>query len=263
MIRVLSLGAGVQSSALVLMASAGIIGPMPDVAVFSDTGDERRETYRHVEYLHSKMTFPLVVVRRSEMSLSESTIAHYREEGGFDQTPPFFHPGGMLAKHCSKEWKTRVVVKYVREHFMGLGPGERGPSEKSVEMWMGISRDEIVRMKPNEVPWIENRFPLIDRNMRRGDCVKWLVENGHPVPVRSACVYCPYRSGEEMQEMKNRQNVDDDWKRATDFDDAIRNGGAGTYGPLYVSRTLKPLREVEFDRQPSLFENECEGGCGL
>ena len=35
---VLSLGAGVQSSTLALMAAKGEVTPMPDVAVFADTG---------------------------------------------------------------------------------------------------------------------------------------------------------------------------------------------------------------------------------
>jgi hypothetical protein len=37
-LRVLSLGAGVQSTTLALMAAHGEIGPMPDCAIFADTG---------------------------------------------------------------------------------------------------------------------------------------------------------------------------------------------------------------------------------
>ena len=39
-LRVLSLGAGVQSTTLALMAAHGEIGPMPDAAIFADTGWE-------------------------------------------------------------------------------------------------------------------------------------------------------------------------------------------------------------------------------
>ena len=41
-LRVLSLGAGVQSTTLALMAAHGEIGPMPDCAIFADTGWEPR-----------------------------------------------------------------------------------------------------------------------------------------------------------------------------------------------------------------------------
>ena len=44
-LRVLSLGAGVQSSTLALMASRGEIGPMPDCAIFADTGAEPAKVY--------------------------------------------------------------------------------------------------------------------------------------------------------------------------------------------------------------------------
>ena len=39
-LRVHSLGAGVQSTTLTLMAAHGEIGPMPDGAIFADTGWE-------------------------------------------------------------------------------------------------------------------------------------------------------------------------------------------------------------------------------
>lgn len=261
-LNIISLGAGVQSTTMALMAAHGLITPMPDAAIFADTGDEKRRTYAHLDRLEKILPYPLIRVRRSEMSLSESTIAHYAGTGGFDQTPPFFFPGGMLAKHCSKEWKTRVVGRKVRE-MIGLVPGQRGPKGVAVYMWIGISRDEAQRMKPNEAPWIENIWPLIDKNMRRGDCEKWLARNGHEIPVRSACVFCPYASDAEREDMKNHSQVDDDWERATHFDFAIRPGGNGTYGPLYVSNQLKPLSNIEFGMQGSLFGNECEGMCGV
>ena len=44
-LHVLSLGAGVQSSCMALMAARGEIGPMPTAAVFADTGDEPASVY--------------------------------------------------------------------------------------------------------------------------------------------------------------------------------------------------------------------------
>lgn len=38
--QVLSLGAGVQSTTLALLAAHSVIGPIPDCAIFSDTGWE-------------------------------------------------------------------------------------------------------------------------------------------------------------------------------------------------------------------------------
>ena len=47
---VLSLGAGVQSSTLLLMSCLGEL-PKLDCAVFADTGWETKATYRHLEWL--------------------------------------------------------------------------------------------------------------------------------------------------------------------------------------------------------------------
>lgn len=52
-LRILSLGAGVQSTTLALMAAHGEIGPMPDAAIFADTGNEPDAVYDHLQWLMS------------------------------------------------------------------------------------------------------------------------------------------------------------------------------------------------------------------
>ncbi|PKH48034.1 hypothetical protein CVH13_00062, partial [Dehalococcoides mccartyi] len=47
---VLSLGAGVQSTTILLMAIKGQL-PRPDVAIFADTGAESQRTYAHLAWL--------------------------------------------------------------------------------------------------------------------------------------------------------------------------------------------------------------------
>ena len=63
-LRVLSLGAGVQSTTLARMATHGEIGPMPDCAIFSDTGWEPTAVYEHLAWLMSPhvLTFPIHIV---------------------------------------------------------------------------------------------------------------------------------------------------------------------------------------------------------
>jgi hypothetical protein len=43
MIRIISLGAGVQSTTMALMAAHGEINPLPDCAIFADTQWEPRK----------------------------------------------------------------------------------------------------------------------------------------------------------------------------------------------------------------------------
>lgn len=51
--RILSLGAGVQSTTLLLMSRHGDIAPL-DGAVFADTGWEPQEVYRHLAWLEQE-----------------------------------------------------------------------------------------------------------------------------------------------------------------------------------------------------------------
>jgi 3'-phosphoadenosine 5'-phosphosulfate sulfotransferase (PAPS reductase)/FAD synthetase len=53
--KVISLGAGVQSTALALMAANGEIGPMPDCAIFADTGWEPEAVYSHLARLREAL----------------------------------------------------------------------------------------------------------------------------------------------------------------------------------------------------------------
>ena len=59
---VLSLGGGVQSSVMALMAGERAFGRMPDCAIFADTHWEPPSVYEHIEWLKDRLRFPLHVV---------------------------------------------------------------------------------------------------------------------------------------------------------------------------------------------------------
>ena len=51
--HVISLGAGVQSTTMALMAAHGLLTPMPIAAIFADTGAEPEPVYDHLDWLSS------------------------------------------------------------------------------------------------------------------------------------------------------------------------------------------------------------------
>ena len=69
-LTVLSLGGGVQSSVMALMASqsllptgsGGAFDRIPDCAIFADTRWEPPSVYEHIEWLKDRLSFPLHVV---------------------------------------------------------------------------------------------------------------------------------------------------------------------------------------------------------
>ena len=134
---------------------------------------------------------------------------------------------------------------------------------KPTEMWLGISTDEIQRMKWSRMYNIEYFYPLIYHNISRNDCVKFFKDNNFPVPVKSSCVFCPFHSDKFWLDIKKENG--DAWKDSVRADRAIRDSSArGVKDKLYLHRSLKPLEEVDLNEdQLDLFEEECEGYCGL
>jgi hypothetical protein len=268
MLEVLSLGAGVQSSVMAIMAARGELTPMPNCAIFADTGDEPKAVYDWLAYLIQKLPFPVHTVRGRFKRLSdEFTHITKSKNGNYYQsaTPPAHVFGdnkdkGMLRRDCTTSYKIRPIQKFVRGLLKQTG-------EKKASMWIGISTDEAVRMKPSRVNYIENKWPLIDARMSRSDCLGFMERNGYPRPPRSACVYCPFKSDIEWQQLKD--NAPKDFAEAVriekNFHDGLKKTTRFKTAEAYFHKSGKPLNQVEFvdSRQADFFNNECEGMCGL
>lgn len=279
MLRVLSLGAGVQSTTLALMAAHGEIGPMPDVAIFADTGNEPAAVYEHLSWLRSANVLPFPVNVISAGNLGEEILAATRGESlrGSHARPPFYvkvmqangsaFTDGMIRRQCTGDYKIDPIMKEVRR-LIGLVPRQRWPKEVRVEQWIGISMDEVIRRKESRVPAIVHRWPLIEKGMTRYHCLQWMERNGYPQPPKSACTFCPYRSNEQWRHVRDTDPAG--WDYAVRLDGAIRHGlrDDSLRGELFVHRSLVPLEQVDLSTdaergQGDLFGNECEGMCGV
>lgn len=270
---VISLGAGVQSSTMLLMALEGAFDKVPDYAVFADTGAEPKVVYDYLDWLESVVDGRIPIIRASRGSLTDDLYSYMAGERRRVANPPFFvqneadgkRKSGILRRYCTKEYKIEVVVKAIREQVLGLKPRQRVPKDVRVEQWMGISTDEAIRMKPSQYPWITNRWVLIEKNMSRDDCLQWMADHNYPLPPKSSCVFCPYHSDAMWQDLKT--NHPEDWKTVVELDRAIRNGMPKVNGQVYLHRSMKPIDEIEFkvndEDRDELFGNECEGMCGL
>ena len=128
---------------------------------------------------------------------------------------------------------------------------------KPTEMWLGISTDEIQRMKWSRMYNIEYFYPLIYHNISRNDCVKFFKDNNFPVPVKSSCVFCPFHSDKFWLDIKKENG--DAWKDSVRADRAIRDSSArGVKDKLYLHRSLKPLEEVDLNEKVEGLVNKSE-----
>ena len=263
----LSLGAGVQSSALLVLACTDDRVPKPDVAIFADTGDEPAWVYEYLEVLKTYAeSHGIEVIVAQKGRLSEWVVDRQRSGERFISVPLFTKNSdgstGMLMRQCTQEFKIQPIIKAVRKH-MGYKPRQR--VKERVRCMMGISLDEVERLKPSPLNWCTNSFPLVDLGITREDCYKIIEDVGLPKPERSACVYCPYHSDSYWKWLQD--NHPDEFGKAVEFDNDIRDMTArGRNSPGYVHRSLTPLSEVIFGGDPDqvdMFGSECEGMCGV
>ena len=261
-IRIISLGAGVQSTVLALMAAKGELTPMPDCAIFADTGYEPEGVYEHLDWLEKQLPFPTYRVMQGNIKqdIEKGLNTHGTR---FVAMPFFTKQGGMGMRQCTNDYKIVPLKKKTRE-LLGLGYRERAKNQVS-ETWLGISWDEMQRMKESRDKYIYHRFPLIEKQMRRHNCITWFEEHysGRPL-AKSACIACPFHDNTLWRDMKVNDPVS--FADAVDFDKKIRN--LPTFKQeQYVHRSCKPLDEVDFDNAEDKgqmsFLDECDGMCGV
>ncbi len=276
-LRILSLGAGVQSTTLALMAAHGEIDPV-DVAIFSDTQSEPQSVYDHLARLMAPGVLPFKVVIVSKGSLRQELIDASEGTRGAWGRPPLFliNPDGskgMTRRQCTQVYKLDVINREVRR-LAGIKRGSRGPKHVTVQQLIGISIDEAQRQKDARFRWIENEYPLVRMGITRAECVEKLEAWGWTAP-KSACTFCPYHNDALWQDMK--ENDPRSFADAVAIDDMLRGPGLRLTlrGEAYLHGSRQPLKLVKFDEliaakaarkerpQGNLFGNECEGMCGV
>lgn len=283
-VHTISLGAGVQSTVVYLMAAEGLIRPTPAAAIFADTRWEPSRVYRHLEWLESLETpVPIPVVRVSGGDLYDTTWRAARTPGAgrspFTEIPTYVYKQdgsiGQRRRQCTQAVKIKAIIRKVRE-IAGRPPGRRGSLGPWAVQWMGISTDEAHRMRDARDPWLANRYPLVDMRMSRADCIRWFEERypGREL-AKSSCVGCPYHSNRHWLELYREEP--EDMERTMLLDEHLRSPeriAVETSGiPQYLHRSGRPLREViaEMDRNDRLqlrliddhdtFGEECDGYC--
>lgn len=306
--EILSLGAGVQSSTLLLMSCAGEL-PKLDAAIFADTQWEPEKVYAWLEYLKeqaAKAGIPIIVrtvgnirtdildfwyQRKSADGKRHASIpAFIKNPDKTDQVQTlwgiedFTEEGtrGKTRRQCTGTYKIDLIELATRQ-ILGLKKKERWPTEPSVRQWIGISADELHRLKKDPRPAIRLWYPLVHhlvsprkkglfkQGYDRQDCIDWMKRTGHPEPPRSACIGCPFHSDAEWVAMK--RDFPHEFEDACQVDELIRanddkRNPGDLIGKPYLHDSLIPLRMVEFDPSCDVssgrgMSNECVGVCGV
>lgn len=275
---ILSLGAGVQSSAVLLMSIRGLL-PKIDHAIFADTGWEPPDVYQHLEWLEKQAKVAGIPLHRVENgSIRDGAINQVdgSKNGGKRWGGMPFHTlsadgkRGIARRQCTEEYKINPLTRFVKREILGLRKGQKVPKDAVIDQWFGISADEPQRMRSSPDKWRRYCYPLIGlpddylgKPWRRWDCINWLKEN-YPDRVipRSSCIGCPFHSDDEWRRLK--ESFPQSFADAVEIDKRIRNL-QGMNAKTFLHRSCKPLGEVDLSEsaQIDLFGNECEGMCGV
>jgi len=253
MIKVISLGWGVQSWTLAAMVALGELEPV-DYAVHSDTTWEMSYTYEFAEQWTPWLEERGVnVVTVSDENCADKVVDKWG--GTFISAYTISNnSNGQLRRQCTQRWKIAPMRRWWNEFRNG----------DQIELWLGITFDEVFRAKESDAKYITNRFPFLEMNMTRNDCLRWLRDHNLPTPGKSSCTFCPYHNKKMWEQLKRTGGAD--WEQAVSVDEAIRD--KRPLYPLFVHPARVPLPDAvkipedEGYVQPELFDTSdvCDSG---
>lgn len=276
--NVISLGLGVQSTALYYMSSMGEL-PRADFAVFADPGKEKKSTIAYLKYLKNwsreNNGIPIIINRKK--NLYRDLLKSENSTGQrFSSIPSFTlnkdGSTGMLRRQCTGEYKIEAVNTAIRERLK-----TKSLKGYKIIVWKGITTDEIDRMSVPDADWRFHYYPFCgytvskqgatkDENpalRSRVDLMLWYQKNGLPVPSKSSCVFCPYQSDAAWYDLKI--NNPSDFRAAVKVDRAIRDSSQkGITQKAFLHRSCVPLEEIEFrPGLPDLWAGDCLDNCHI
>lgn len=261
--RFLALGAGVQSSTVLMLTLAGELPPVA-AAIFADTGWEPPAVYAHLAAMEARCAdagLPLVRVK-------DGDIRDFTRKPGTGapwDAPFYLHRAdgsiGPATRQCTRALKIRPMRREIRRRMAAAG------ARRAVQVF-GISADEFHRMRQPDVGYLDHDYPLVEMRWTRATCIAYLAERGVVAP-RSACIGCPFHSDAEWRAIRARP---DEWAEAVEWErrvQAERLAGSGMTGVPFVHRSGVPLEDVDLSTpedhgQLALgFGDECAGVCGV
>ena len=241
-----SYGGGTQSAAIAVLVLQGKL-PRPDVIIMANTSREVTETW---EYLHETVAPAL-----NSIGLKVNVIPHsyaywdiVKEKKSDILIPAFTRRYGTVGKmptFCSNEWKRRPIQRWLREQGID-----------NCDVWLGMSTDEMERMKESELKWYRHVYPLIEIiPMNRHACIHLVEGYGWPKPPKSRCWMCPNMSPQAWKDLK--QKWPRDFKLATELEKDLRIKDPD----IYLHELGIPLEQAinESERQSDMFDG-CDSG---
>ena len=246
---VFSFGSGIQSTAIFVLLLhepdrlQKAVGHLPEYIVFADTGAEKEKSLANFEQCQAISPVPMYRIKNEQRNAKTHPL-----------DIPVFFPGNSfnMRRKCTTEWK----IKPVRRMIKKLYPNKS--KKNQIALWMGISIDEITRMRVSQLKSIEHIYPLIDLQLNRSNCEAILAKYNWEAE-KSSCWMCPFQSPQAWIE-------NSELNKAIAYEREIQELSYYRETP-YLHRSCEPIGEVVKKKQQQTnlfsFDDECEGYCGL
>lgn len=260
--RVISYGGGVQSTALLVLAAKREI----DYAtlLFANVGDdsEHPSTLAYVrgiaEPYAASAGLELHWLYRTRRDGSTETLMERLNRPGIRSIPiPVRMANGAPGRRsCTADFKIKVVGRWLRQH----GATATAPATVGI----GISVDEIHRAnRRRSEPCELIDYPLLDLGLRREDCEQIIKDAGLPVPPKSSCFFCPFRTVDAWR--MQRQAEPELFAQAVALEETVNSRRAAMgRDPVFLTRFGRPLAEAISARNETLpgegEDSSCDSG---
>jgi hypothetical protein len=248
---VVSYGGGVNSTAMLVGFHER--GQRPDLILFSDTGGEKPETYSHMKVVDewlASIGWPKITV--VSVADNPNAVAKTLEESCLSLG---FLPSIVYGfKKCSQRWKADPQRRFLNKWQMYIDAKKAGAS---VTQAIGYDAGEVHRSLVGE-DYVTFSFPLREWNWGRKECVEAITRAGLPVPVKSACFFCPSsKKGEILKLRREHPNLFD---RAVAMERNAQSNNTSVKG-LGRHWSWESLANAD-DAQLKMFNEVIETPCG-
>lgn len=261
--KFISYGGGVQSTAMVVLATQGIISGVTQ-ALFSNVGDdsEHPDTVNYVRNIMQPWAkergLDIVELHRTLKTGETQTLwQRMMDHTGTslrEPIPVYGWSGSPMSRSCTADHKIKVLGKHIK--------AATNKNQWPVDVLIGISVDEIERAgRGKNEAWENRQYPLLDLGLRRSDCINIIADAGLPVPPKSACFFCPFHSQLTWAEM--RRDEPHLFDKAVALETKLNERRTNRQmPPVYLTRKGKPLNIAIHEAGPTLFDGVFnDGGC--
>lgn len=198
MLQIVSYGGGTNSTAMLVGLHER--GERPDAITFADTGGEKPHTYTHIQEVNVwciSVGFPEIITLTGCFPQQKIDGSLYNECVRLGVLPSKAYGFGG----CSIKWKIEPQQRWAKQFA-----ADQGVALSDVTKLVGFDADEPHRMdravdNAHKNP-MKQRFPLIEWDWGRDECVEAIARAGLRQPGKSACYYCPSTRVSELRQLR-------------------------------------------------------------